>query len=180
MRLGRLDADCQSFTASNLPKSQSIQKLPMVWGCTTSRDILSKPHTPSGSFKPRSRLSSIGFTRLGNLPPATLLPAVLWTVSSCKPDRAGYSLTSCRPVNVCVATPHAVDTPSSAQWRNYGFADCAAILDVTSAAFPTGLRQDPAVDLPVKDFKPKSDEDKRLQDLCKYLLYIGLTFRWQA
>lgn len=71
-------------------------------------------------------------------------------------------------MNVCVATPHAVDTPTSPQWRNYGFADCAAILDVTSAAFPTGLRQDPGIDVPVKDFEPKSDEDKRLQDLCTF------------
>jgi hypothetical protein len=82
-------------------------------------------------------------------------------------------------VNVCVATPHAVDTPTSPQWRNYGFADCAAILDITSAAFPTGLRQDPAIDVPVEDFKPKSDEDKRLQNLCKSSLWIGLITRWQ-
>ena len=73
-----------------------------------------------------------------------------------------------RPVNVCVATPHTADTPTSPQRRNYGFADCAAILDITSAAFPTGLRQDPAIDLPAKDFKPKSDEDRRLQDLCTF------------
>lgn len=74
-----------------------------------------------------------------------------------------------RPVNVCVATSHAVEVAEPAETPNYGFADCAAILDITSAAFPTGLRQDPTIDLPVKDFKPKSDDDKRLQDLCMSL-----------
>jgi hypothetical protein len=100
-------------------------------------------------------------------------------VSSCKIGEIGCLLTLRRPVNVCVATPHAVDTVTSPQWRNYGFADYAAILDISSAAFPTGLRQDPAIDVPVEDFKPKSDEDKRLQDLCKSSLWIGLITRWQ-
>jgi len=146
----------------------------------TSRDIQSKHHTQSGSFKPRSKLSSTGSTRPGNLAPAILLLAARWMVSSCKIGEIGHLLTLLRPVNVCVATPHAVDTVSSPQWRNYGFADCAAILDVTSAAFPTGLRQDPTIDLPVEDFKPKSNKDKRLQDLCTYSLMSGLISRWEA
>jgi hypothetical protein len=133
----------------------------------TSRDIQSKLHTQLGTSKPRSNLCSTGSTRPGNLAPGTLLLGVPWTVSSCKPGDFGYSLTLSRPVNVCVATPHAVDTVTSPQWRNYGFADCAAILDISSAAFPTGLRQDPAIDVLLEDFKAKSDEDKRLQDLCK-------------
>lgn len=70
-----------------------------------------------------------------------------------------------------MATPHNVDVENPREERNYGFADCAAILDVTSAAFPTGLRQDPAIDVPIEDFKPKSDEDKRLQGLCESILW---------
>ena len=72
-----------------------------------------------------------------------------------------------RPVNVCVATPHTVDVDPAVSGASYAFADCAAILDITSAAFPTGLKQDPAVDLVDKDFKPRSDEDKRLHDFCE-------------
>jgi hypothetical protein len=37
----------------------------------------------------------------------------------------------------------------------------------TVAAFPTGLRQDPTIDLPIQDFQPKSEDDKRLQGYCK-------------
>lgn len=83
-------------------------------------------------------------------------------------------------MNVCVATPHAVDTQGPHPERDYGFADCAAILDVTAAAFPTGLRQDPVIDVPAKDFKPKSDEDERLQHICTFSLMIGLMARWRA
>jgi hypothetical protein len=72
-----------------------------------------------------------------------------------------------RPVDIGVAAPHHVNVDAPPEDRNYGFADCAAILDVTSAAFPTGLRQDPAIDVPIEDFEPKSDEDKRLQGLCE-------------
>jgi hypothetical protein len=52
---------------------------------------------------------------------------------------------------------------------SWGYADVAAILDRTAAAFPTGLRQDPAVDIPVKNFQPRSELDRELQDACKSL-----------
>jgi hypothetical protein len=82
-------------------------------------------------------------------------------------------------VNVCVPTPHAVDVTAPAEHSNYGFADCAATLDVTAAAFSTGLRQGPKIDLAVKDFKPKPDEDKMIQGLCKSSTMIVLIPRWQ-
>jgi hypothetical protein len=48
----------------------------------------------------------------------------------------------------------------------YGILDIASTTDYTSAAFPVGLRQDPAIDLPVKDFQAKTEYDQTLQDSC--------------
>lgn len=68
---------------------------------------------------------------------------------------------------MCVASPHFIDTGSGGDEPGWGYADCSAILDITSAAFPTGLRQDPDIDVIDTDFKPRSAEDKKQQDLCK-------------
>jgi hypothetical protein len=72
-----------------------------------------------------------------------------------------------RPVNVCVASPHFIDTGATGEEPGWGYADCAAILDVTCASFPTGLRQDPNIDVLDKNFVPRSDEDNKQQDLCE-------------
>lgn len=74
-------------------------------------------------------------------------------VKSCKASHTSICADFYRPVNVCVATPHTVHVVPSIAGPSYGFAGCAAMLDVTSAAFPTGLRQDPLIDLPVKELQ---------------------------
>jgi hypothetical protein len=71
-------------------------------------------------------------------------------------------------VNLCVAAPHSIGIKERPPAPAYGFADCAALLDLTCAAFPTGLRQDPEIDTPNKDFKPRSDLDEELQNTCEF------------
>lgn len=70
-------------------------------------------------------------------------------------------------MNLCVAAPHSIGIKEESPAPAYGFADCAAILDLTCAAFPTGLRQDPEIDTPIADFKPRGALDKELQDACE-------------
>lgn len=72
-----------------------------------------------------------------------------------------------RPGNYCIAPPHILDCDGTYKEPRYGWTDASAICDRTVAAFPTGLRQDPEIDLPIKDFQPKSEDDKRLQGYWK-------------
>jgi hypothetical protein len=71
-----------------------------------------------------------------------------------------------RPINVCVGIHHETGTETLYKAPSRNYCDAAVSLDITSAAFPTGLYQDPAIDLP-RQISPKSEEDKRLQNACE-------------
>jgi amidase len=71
----------------------------------------------------------------------------------------------------CVAWPHRIDIGKDVPF--YEEPACSfgePLMDLASGTFPTGLIQDPDIDLPVKDFVPRSNIDGPLQEMCKYLV----------
>jgi len=49
----------------------------------------------------------------------------------------------------------------------YYYASLEPLLDLSSGAFPSGLCQDPEIDLPAKDFEPRSELDGKINALCE-------------
>ncbi|KII95903.1 hypothetical protein PLICRDRAFT_232733 [Plicaturopsis crispa FD-325 SS-3] len=65
-----------------------------------------------------------------------------------------------------VARPHGADLPSSRFGMfEYTYANFQPILDLTAGVFPTGVCQDPAIDLPDTKFTPRSDLDMVVHNL---------------
>ncbi|WVF67413.1 hypothetical protein IAT40_002169 [Kwoniella sp. CBS 6097] len=74
-----------------------------------------------------------------------------------------------RPTAPFTARPHGANLPESRFGVfEYTYANLQPIFDLTSAAFPTGLRQDPAIDVPESSFEPRSKLDQTVHDLCKF------------
>jgi hypothetical protein len=64
-------------------------------------------------------------------------------------------------------------------WRDHAYCFEQPLLDLASGSFPTGLHQDPEIDRPAEDFKPRSELDAevnaRCQCRCSYLKDLILT-----
>jgi amidase len=50
-------------------------------------------------------------------------------------------------------------------WWDHAYCFEQPILDLASGSFPTGLCQDPEIDLPPADFKPRSKLDAQVLDV---------------
>jgi hypothetical protein len=131
--------------------------------CRTGRSRRSRS-TKLGRIKPGEPNTPNGPLMYGTLPLRTLVLAGLLMASS-----RTYPLSyidvywQCRPTQPSVAAPHQViEKPGF-----YDYAWLEPLLDISSGTFPSGLYQDPMIDLPAKDFKPRSELDTKIQAQCK-------------
>jgi len=53
-------------------------------------------------------------------------------------------------------------------WWDHAYCFEQPLLDLASGSFPTGLCQDPEIDLPAVDFKPRSKLDAEVNARCKH------------
>lgn len=88
-----------------------------------------------------------------------------------------YNLPS--PAAPFLARPHGADLPNS-KWGvfEHTYANFQPLFQLSTGSFPSGLFQDPSIDLPLRDFTPRSDLDKVVQALCKWKqtsFCLGLT-----
>jgi hypothetical protein len=90
-------------------------------------------------------------------------------------DLSRQYLTS-SPINVTdiratlpyTAWPHRVDIGKEVPRGEHHFSSGQPLFDLSSGSFPTGLLQDPEIDPPATDFKPKSELDARINARCEY------------
>lgn len=75
----------------------------------------------------------------------------------------------CRAIAPYTAWPHRVDVDKEIPIYEHGYCFEQPLLDIASGTFPTGLNQDPAIDLPPIDFKPRSEQDIKENARCQYL-----------
>jgi amidase len=74
------------------------------------------------------------------------------------------------------AWPHRVDIGREVPRGEHHFSSGQPLFDLSSGSFPTGLLQDPEIDLPATDFKPKSELDARIQARCEYFVsFVSVT-----
>ena len=78
------------------------------------------------------------------------------------------SVTDIRATLPYTAWPHRVDIGREVPRGEHHFSSGQPLFDLSSGSFPTGLLQDPEIDLPAVDFKPKSELDARIQARCEY------------
>jgi amidase len=77
------------------------------------------------------------------------------------------SVTDIRATLPYTAWPHRVDVGREVPRGEHHFSSGQPLFDLSSGSFPTGLLQDPEVDLPATDFKPKSELDARIKGRCE-------------
>ena len=53
-------------------------------------------------------------------------------------------------------------------WWDHAYCFEQPLLDLASGSFPTGLCQDPEIDIPAVDFKPRSKLDAEVNARCKH------------
>jgi amidase len=74
------------------------------------------------------------------------------------------------------AWPHRVDIGREVTQGEHHFSSGQPLFNLSSGSFPTGLLQDPEIDLPATDFKPKSELDARIQARCEYYVsFVSVT-----
>jgi amidase len=73
-----------------------------------------------------------------------------------------------RAIAPYVAWPHRIDVGRETPWYDHGYCFGEPLLDLASGTFPTGLFQDPEIDLPASDFIPRSESDVVDQASCQY------------
>lgn len=73
------------------------------------------------------------------------------------------------PAAPFLARPHGADLPSS-KWGvfEHTYANFQPLFQLSTGSFPSGLFQDPSIDLPLRGFTPRSDLDKVVQALCEW------------
>jgi hypothetical protein len=67
------------------------------------------------------------------------------------------------------AWPHRIDIGKDVPWWDHAYCFEQPLLDLASGSFPTGLCQDPEIDLPASDFEPRSEIDAEMYARCEYL-----------
>ncbi|KIR50831.1 amidase [Cryptococcus gattii Ru294] len=70
------------------------------------------------------------------------------------------------PAAPFLARPHGADLPNS-KWGvfEHTYANFQPLFQLSTGSFPSGLFQDPSIDLPLREFIPRSDLDKVVQAL---------------
>jgi hypothetical protein len=77
------------------------------------------------------------------------------------------SVTDIRATLPYTAWPHRVDIGRELPRGEHHFSSGQPLFDLSSGSFPTGLLQDPGIDLPATDFKPRSELDARINGRCE-------------
>lgn len=72
-----------------------------------------------------------------------------------------------RPTAPFVARPHGAGLQNKWNAFEHTYSNIQPILDLASGAFPSGLHQDPSIDRPEPDFKPRSELDETVHALCE-------------
>lgn len=77
------------------------------------------------------------------------------------------SIDTSRALCPYTAWPHRVDVDKDIPIYEHGYCAEQPLLDLASGTFPTGLFQDPEIDLPKQNFNPRSESDIKENARCK-------------
>lgn len=73
-----------------------------------------------------------------------------------------------RPTLAYVARKHSAGMKGRSKPARHSYSLVPAVLDLTSGVFPTGLTQNPTIDIPDKNFHPRTVIDEQIHALCEH------------